>query len=64
MKRITMILFFAAVSVAACNTEKKSDAKEDSIAAQAAADSMLNEALKTDSLSSNTDSLNSDTDSL
>ncbi|NEU10165.1 hypothetical protein GZH53_17720 [Flavihumibacter sp. R14] len=63
MKRIIM-MFFAVIAITACNTEKKSDAKEDSIAAQAAADSMLNEALKTDSLHSDTDSLNSDTGSL
>jgi predicted component of type VI protein secretion system len=64
MKRTILMLFFTAVTVTACNSEKKIDAKEDSIEAAAAADSMLNEALKADSLNSDSDSLNSDTDSI
>jgi len=64
MKRMILMLSVAGLTFAACSTDKKSNAKEDSLAAAAAADSMLNDALKADSLSAASDSVNSDTDSL
>ena len=64
MKRLILMLCLATVAMASCNTDKKTNAKEDSLAAAAAADSMLNEALQADSLSTASDSINSDTDSL
>ena len=64
MKKAILTLFIAGLIVTACNTDQKSNAKEDSLAAAAAADSMLNEALKADSMSTVSDSINSDTDSL
>jgi len=62
MKRMILMLCIAALTMTACNTDKKTNAKEDSLAAAAAADSMLNEALKADSLSAVSDSVNADTD--
>jgi hypothetical protein len=64
MKRLILILCLATLTIASCNTDKKTNAKEDSLAAAAAADSMLNDALRADSLSTASDSVNSDTDSL
>jgi len=64
MKRMILMLCVAALTVTACNTNKKTNATEDSLAAAAAADSMLKEALKADSLSVVSDSVNADTDSL
>ena len=50
MKHYFLLFCLAGLTLASCNTEKKTDAKQDSLAAAAAADSMLNDALKTDSL--------------
>ena len=55
MKHYFLLFCLAGLTLASCNAEKKTDAKQDSLAAAAAADSMLNDALKTDSLE--TDSL-------
>lgn len=58
MKQFALI-FLASTGLffAACGTDKTATAKEDSLAADAAADSMLQEALKTDSLKTDTGSL-------
>lgn len=45
------------LSLAACNSNKADTSRQDSLSADAAADSMLNEALKTDSAAADTDSI-------
>ena len=55
IRYIFIFMFLIAFTVASCNSAKEKNAREDSLAASAAADSMLNEALKADSL--NKDSL-------
>ena len=58
MKRNIVLLFcFIGLSLSACSTNKSNKAQEDSLAAAAAADSMLKEALKADSLEADTDSI-------
>ena len=58
MKQLALILLATTVLFfSACGTNKTSTAKEDSLSADAAADSMLKEALKTDSLKTDTGSL-------
>jgi hypothetical protein len=54
MKHYFLLFCLAGFTLASCNAEKKTNAKQDSLAAAAAADSMLNEALKTDSLKADT----------
>jgi hypothetical protein len=50
MKQYLVIIAFASLMISACGTEKRSNAKQDSLEAAAAADSMLKEALKADTL--------------
>ena len=58
MKQYIFILLISLGStLTACTANKVNKAKQDSIAADAAADSMLNEALKADSLKADTDSV-------
>ncbi|HUH32529.1 MAG TPA: hypothetical protein VLZ28_01170 [Daejeonella sp.] len=58
MKIYAILLFcFIGLSLSSCSTNKTNKAKQDSLAAAAAADSMLNEALKADSLKADTDSI-------
>jgi hypothetical protein len=58
MKTYIFLLFcLIGFSLSACSTNKSNKAKEDSLAAAAAADSMLKEALKADSLKADTDSI-------
>lgn len=57
MKRYLILVCFIGLSLAACNSNKADTTREDSLSADAAADSMLNEALKTDSAASDTDSI-------
>ena len=52
-----ILLSFAEIIFTACSSNKVNNARQDSIAADAAADSMLNEALKADSLKADTDSI-------
>lgn len=59
MKKLFFTLFVLAIITTACNrTSETEKAKQDSIAAAAAADSILNSAMQADSLS--VDSLASD----
>lgn len=48
---------FIGLSLSSCSANKSNKAKQDSLAAAAAADSMLNEALKADSLKADSDSI-------
>lgn len=57
MKPYLILLCFLGLSLAACNSTKVDTMREDSLSADSAADSMLNEALKADSASAGTDSL-------
>jgi len=58
MKTYIFLLFcFVGLSLSACSSNKDNKAQQDSLAAAAAADSMLNEALKADSLKADTDSI-------
>jgi hypothetical protein len=54
---ILIFLAFGALTISACGTEKSSNAKQDSLEADAAADSMLKEALKTDSVKADSSTL-------
>ena len=57
--KIYIFLLFCLIgsSLSACSANKSNKAKQDSLAAAAAADSMLNEALKADSLKADSDSI-------
>lgn len=58
MKTYIFLLFcFVGISLSGCSTNKTNKAKKDSLAAAAAADSMLREALKADSVKADTDSI-------
>jgi hypothetical protein len=57
MKYIIILLTSAGLTFSSCSTNKTNKFKQDSIEANAAADSMLKEALKADSLQADTDSL-------
>lgn len=50
MKLYIILFCLTGITLLSCNAEKKTNAKQDSLAAAAAADSMLNEALKADSV--------------
>ncbi len=50
MKYYLLLFSLAGFAFTSCNADKKTNARQDSLAAAAAADSMLNEALKADSL--------------
>ena len=57
MKRYLLLLCLLGLSVSGCNVDKAATRKQDSLSADAAADSMLKEALKSDSAKVDPDSL-------
>ena len=54
---ILLFMAFGVLTISACGTEKSSNAKQDSLEANAAADSMLREALKADSAKADSGSM-------
>lgn len=50
MKKVIFTLFVAALSFTACTNKQAEQAKQDSIAAAASADSMLNSAIQADTM--------------
>lgn len=59
MKKLIFTLFVAALSFTACTNKKAEQAKQDSIAAAASADSMLNSATKADTMKTDTTKVDS-----
>lgn len=60
MKKLIFTFFAAALVITACNsTDKAEQARQDSIAEAAAADSMLNSAMEADTLKMDTISVDS-----
>ena len=58
MKKLILTFFVAALVITACNrTDKAEKARQDSIAAAAAADSMLNSATEADTMHMNMDTV-------